>query len=139
MRKQTFRQWQPWPDAPRRIEIVGSRDEMDGFSVTVRREQSPNACAELRFHGVVAYRNINESYRLRTWHQNDMTGSSWFLIVEDSEWIAWLREESGGVLDDVTLTHYAVYTGDDCFDVIAREAPEVVVLEEPGKPSPTEQ
>jgi hypothetical protein len=48
------------------------------------------------------------------------------MILEGSLWLKWLCEESGGILDDAALTHYAIYTNDDCIDVAARVPPLVV-------------
>ena len=50
-----------------------------------------------------------------------------FYIVEDSSWIAAIREESPTLVGDV-LTHYAIYTPEDCLDVVSHDDPEVAWL-----------
>ena len=74
------------------------------------------------FEAPIAFRSIGESYRLKTWTQAE--GSLLGLhLVQGSMWVQWLREESGGVLAETSLTHFAVITADDCVDVVTEFAP----------------
>lgn len=77
------------------------------------------------FEAPVAYRGIPESYRLRTWNEAAGNSLAGLHTVEDSEWVDWLRNESGGVLASVTLKHYAIHAGDDCIDVVTEFEPTV--------------
>ncbi len=78
----------------------------------------------LLFDPVIAYRNINESYRLRTWRNlSSRSIKGGLFIIEGSKWAAWLREESSGILDDANLIHYAVLTPEDCIDIISEFPP----------------
>jgi hypothetical protein len=43
--------------------------------------------------------------------------------IQGSRWLAWLREESGGVLVGAPLVHYAIATVDDCIDVASQFPP----------------
>ena len=126
-----FERWQPLENTPRRLEIRALRDEDEGLCVVVASEETRKPLMKLVFQDFVAYRNVNESFRIRTWQSHVMKGSSSLLIVHGSLWLDWLRQESGGVLDDVGLTHYAIYTNDDCIDVAARVAPLVLALDSP--------
>lgn len=79
---------------------------------------------ELTFEGFVGYRNINESYRLRTWQMRKPYSTAGVFLVGNSLWLEWLRAEAGGVLDHVVnLRHYAIYTGEDCIDVASEFPP----------------
>jgi hypothetical protein len=128
MKAESFKRWQPDAAIPLRVEILGLRDEDEGLTIVLASEETREAVAKIVFPDFIGYRNVNESFRSRTWQSQNMTGSSSLLIVEDSLWLEWLREESGGVLDDVELTHYAIYTSDDCVDVATRTAPLVIRL-----------
>lgn len=119
--------WRPHEIMPNRVEIMAIRDENEGLTVVLASEHSRRPIAKLVFSSVVAYRNINESYRVRTWRTHDMTNVSSLSIVEHSSWLRWLRDESAGVLEEFDLTHYAIYTSDDCLDVAAKEPPKVIV------------
>ncbi len=81
---------------------------------------------QLVFESMVAYRNINESYRDKTWIKWDkLKASSSFFTVSNSPWIDWLKTESNGVLDHIHLTHYCIFTDEDCVEIVTEFAPEV--------------
>jgi hypothetical protein len=79
----------------------------------------------IRFDGVIAYRSVGESYRLR--RSAPAMGAEnplpTLLTVEDSDFVRWLVDEARGVLEASDLTHYAIYNLDDCIDVVARLPP----------------
>jgi hypothetical protein len=85
---------------------------------------------EILFDSIVSYWNIDESFRLRTWTESSGTRNGSLFTVEPSAWLRWLRNESGGVLDDVDLVHYAILTNNDCIDIAAEFPPEVRWLSE---------
>ena len=91
----------------------------------MRGHERSAATLRLHFESVIGYRNINESYRLRTWANHDMSRTSPLLIVRNSTWVEWLVKEAGGVLDAAKVTHYAVYTSEDCIDIASEFAPVV--------------
>lgn len=126
MDAETFTPWQPHEAIPRRVEVASIQDEGDGLCLVLADEATRQPIVKLTFPDFVGYRNINESFRSRTWKSRDFGELSSLLIVEGSLWLKWLREESGGVLDEAVLAHYAIYTSDDCIDVAARTAPIVV-------------
>jgi hypothetical protein len=126
MSTETFAPWQLHEAIPKRVEIASIRDEDEGLCLTLAIEETRQAVVKLIFQDFVGYRNINESFRARTWQAQDMRSLSSLLIVEGSFWLKWLREESGGILDEAALTHYAIYTNEDCVDVAARSAPMVI-------------
>lgn len=128
MSTQTFVNWRPHSGIPWRLEVLGIQDENDGLVLVLADEATRRPSVKLSFEDFVAYRNVNESWRSRTWGAHDMRSCSSLLIVEGSHWLEWLREESGGVLSEIALTHYAIYTGDDCVDVASRRPPIVVIL-----------
>jgi len=126
---QAFTPWKPHDLIPQRVEVTSVRDEGEGLSVTIAAEDERADLVKLIFEDFVAYRNINESFRIRTWEVQDLRDLPSLIIVEESTWLKWLIEESGGILDGTLLKHYAIYTGDDCIDVASRSPPTVVVLD----------
>jgi hypothetical protein len=97
-RTETFVDWQPDAGIPRRLEVVSLQDDGDGLVLVLADEATRRPSVKLIFEDFVAYRNVNESFRLRTWGAHDMRSYSSLLIVEGSLWLEWLREESGGML-----------------------------------------
>lgn len=48
---------------------------------------------------------------------------STLLTVENSIWVPWLVKEACGALQEEKLTHYAIYTPEDCVDVVTEHHP----------------
>lgn len=123
MDKELLRPWSPDERVAGRIGVSGLRDEDDGLTVFITDESGSTPRATIVFQDFVAYRNINESYRTRTWMEHDMASLPSLVLVENSRWLRWLCDESQGTLVEADLVHYGVYTADDCIDVIARVRP----------------
>ena len=121
--KEGFEPWLPFPDAAQPVSIEGVVDCGDEpFYILVRQRHAP-IVYRLQWDGRPhAYRNIDESYRLQLWRRFT-PGSNPFWIVRHSTWLDEFRLEAGGVCDDVTLNHYAIYTDDDCLDILSACAP----------------
>lgn len=128
MSKEVFTSWHPHEAIPRRVEVASLLDGEEGLCLVLADARTRGTIAKLIFPDLVAYRNINESFRTRTWQTQNIGDLSSLLIVEESVWLKWLCEESAEILEESTLTHYAIYTSDDCIDVAARGAPIVIPL-----------
>ena len=124
MKRQTLRPWLPIPGVPRRLYLQSMHDDGDELTILLRPE-STESILRIVYEAPIAYRSINETYRLRTWNMADMQALPTLLIIERSTWIKWLIEEAVGILDGRALVHYALYTPDDCIDVVADIAPTV--------------
>ena len=124
MKRQTLRPWRPIPDVPDRLYLQSMHDDGDDLTILLRVESSQSVL-RLVYEAPIGYRSINETYRLRTWDMADMRALPSLLIIDNSKWIKWLIEEAVGILDDRALVHYAIYTPDDCIDVVADIAPTV--------------
>ncbi len=120
--------WSPEPFPRGELFCQGIHDD-DQNGLRVMLEHETGRKLEIAFPSYAAYRNVNESFRLRTWRLNPRPLGCGLLMVQNSAWLMWLRQEAGGVLDDRPLKHYAIFTGEDCldiateFDPIVREVP----------------
>ena len=97
-------------------------DDQRGLAIRLTDPASKRH-ADLIFSHHIAYRNVREEVRMRTLLARAPLGTSGLYTVADSEWLAWLRTESGGPLDDRPLIHYALFTDEDCIDVAAEIPP----------------
>jgi hypothetical protein len=124
MPAQRFRPWKPLDEIPLHLCLEAVHDDYEGLRFLLRGDDPTGATLRLTFESPVGYRNINESYRAKTWASGaEMTSLPSLLIVENSEWLDWLVHEAGGVLTAEKLLHYAIYTGEDCIDVVTEFAP----------------
>jgi len=124
MADEVYVPWQPLAGIPRNLCLESLTDTDDGLVLLLSAQESRLPVLRVRFDAFVAYRNVNESYRLRLWHRDAHVGAG-LLIVQDSKWTSWLEEESRGALDARAVVHYAILTAEDCVDVVARAAPSV--------------
>ena len=126
MRKQCFTLWEPLDGLPSTLYLEALHDDYEGLRIVLATANRAAPFLRLVFDSVVAYRNINESYRLATWMATqDRRPHASLLRVTNSEWVDWLIRESGGVLSRDTLTHYAIYTPEDCVDIVTQFKPTV--------------
>ena len=123
--KEEYLDWRPVEGVPARIHCEAIHDDVEGLRILLHGDDPSGPTLRLRFESVVGYRNINESYRLRTWGQLDMSSRSPLLRVRNSQWVDWLAEEAGGVFEPANVTHYAVFTSEDCIDIASEFAPTV--------------
>ncbi len=124
MSSASFSPWLPLPEVPAMLEIEGVKDENDGLEIFLRGEVERTFRFSVVFPSFVAYRNIRESFRLRTWQAQGSEVLTSLRIAERSLWIDWLVRESGDLLlMSENLVHYCVYTYDDCLDIVANKSP----------------
>lgn len=76
-----------------------------------------------------AYRVSEERYRTALFGRLETIdyANKTFFRVEESDYMKWCSKESGTLSDYENATHYAFITDDYVIDVIAGEAPEVIV------------
>ncbi|MEC7526057.1 MAG: hypothetical protein VYE22_39615 [Myxococcota bacterium] len=124
---ETYETWIPLPGIAARMNLAGLSHTDEGVRVLLQHQVGEGRVLTLLFESPVANRNINESYRLRTWNRLGEHERSSLLRVHHSDWVEWLRREAGGVLDAVTLHHYAIFTDEDCVELVTEFPPRVAV------------
>ena len=120
--EQRFERWEPLSDIPARMYLEALHDDVEGVRMLLRGGDPGGRVLRLSFEPI-AYRNINESHRLGTWASLDMGGMTSLMTLANSSWLRWLVEEAAGVIAAESLTHYAIYTPEDCIDVATSAVP----------------
>ena len=89
---------------------------------------------KLNFYcGVVLYRVCDEGVRLNLYenlmdaHGKDFMAKNKYFIVENSNLIKWVEEESG-YLDLFDLKHFVLTNEDSLFDVVAQSNPKIELI-----------
>ena len=127
MTEDVYEDWLPLGQIPDVLYCEGLVDDYGGIKITLKGRDLSSPSIEVGFRSVIAYRNINETYRLRTLNGAAFPERSQTLfVVQQSSWISWLKKESGGILDDKELIHYAIFTPEDCIDVVSEFPPTVI-------------
>jgi len=126
--------WKPISNLPDRVICEGVSDNYDGFRILLKEQCEPGIIKTvtrnivITFDPTIAYRNIDESYRTRTFSKNSYrTGS--FFVVDNSKFISWIKEESCGMYDDQPIKHYSIFTLNECIDILSEFDPVVEWVE----------
>lgn len=127
--------WEPVAGLPLELYCDSISHDTSGLTITLMARVA-DARLRLVFESPYAYQNINETFRMRTWVENANRPGT-LLTIKNSRWVKWLASESQGLLDEESITHYAIYTEEDCIDVISRFAPKAH-LDQPGRSDPVE-
>lgn len=98
-----------------------------GMRIHFKESGSPGKKFYLDFFELpTAMRIANESVRLRSLELIPMDSKTSFFLVENSDFLAWLNNESLDIYKDDPIFHLAIVT-DEWIDVICNEHPVVVI------------
>jgi hypothetical protein len=83
--------------------------------------------------GVDSYRKSDETARVATISRichnanDDFFFSQWpVYLVENSQYIHWLRKESCGIYDNISYKHYAIVTSNNLIEIVSRFEPLII-------------
>ena len=110
---------------PKNVTLEALYDDWEGFRILVRDYDKEAGIGILRisFGGrPVANRCMDEGVYPASWSKKI---PSFLSTVENSEYLEWFHKESGGIREGQPLVHYAIYTVNECIDVLDIEPPKV--------------
>lgn len=129
---QIYKAWKPFDGIPAPLYLESMVKEDDVLRLVLQDGSETGRKLRIRFEQVLAFRNAHESCLLKTWEENESwEGHSSLLTVEGSEFLEWLHAQSFGMHADKPVTHYAVYTPEDCFDILTDTSPKVEWTDSP--------
>ena len=98
-------------------------DDSNGVTICLKREQGLKVL-KVTFDGVLSYRNTNESYLLKIWHDTEKSKlGKTFYIIQNSSYVDFFNEMSLGAYSNWEVKHFAIYTETDCVDVLSTVNP----------------
>lgn len=125
MNANLYSTWCPETGLSGRVIVEKITDDDEGLSIFLRLVNDTNSRkCKLIFDPYVAYRNLDESYRNKTFSEHGGFENS-LNLVENSSWLAWLHTESQGYYAGIEIKHYAIITDADFIDVLTEFPPEV--------------
>lgn len=115
-----YRAWNPIDGIGKPLYLEALHDDVEGIRVVLREGGEHGRVLRATFDApsVFGYRNVNESYRLRTISRMDVRHLPSLIIVENSEWARWIREEAEGTIGFDDIVHYMFSTPEDVVDVV---------------------
>lgn len=119
-----YKNWEPLENIPRILNCEGIHDDYEGFRILLR-ENDRSPVLRIMFDAVRSYRKSDEGDLLRTIASINDPGRSSLFIVDNSSWVEWFHEETYDIHKDRDIKHFAIYTPDDCIDVLSEFEPKV--------------
>ncbi len=116
-----FKPWTPIENLPREIYLEALHDDYEGFRLLLRGKSLYDAVLRVHFDNVLSYRNTDEGDLIRT--LAEVVPGWCFYTVEDSTFKQWLEDERQGAYDSTNVSHYAIYTPNDCVDILTESEP----------------
>ncbi len=125
--------WKPdlWPTGG--CELLSLTDDEGGLRIVLEcyGPDDSKTLVQIAFFNPMAYRTIDEGFRLKQWDQEwELTRSrdhSVVYLVEGSSFLNDFHDLSLRVLDGTDVLHYFIVTNNLCVDVIAGVEPEVSI------------
>lgn len=119
----SFEKWDPITNLPKKLYLEAVHDDYEGFRLLLKNDEDQRML-RIAFDPVLSYRNTDEGDLIKTINKQDL--GDWSLYtVNESDYLAWFIEESHGIHDSDDIVHYAIYTPNDCLDVLSACPPKV--------------
>jgi hypothetical protein len=117
--------WEPVDNIPDRLYLEGLHDDYEGLKLLLKGENVKDRILKIQFTSHLGYRNVDESNRLKSLHDNPLLTTKWPLFVAtDDGFIDWIVDESQDSIDKrKQYKNYIICTPNDIVDVISDELP----------------
>jgi hypothetical protein len=120
----SFEKWIPIDNLVEPLYLEAVHDDHEGFRLLLKGSSDQDKVLRITFDPALSYRNTDEGDLLKTINGQDFGGWSLY-IVSNSGYLKWFSEESHGIHEDEDIIHYAIYTPNDCLDVLSAYPPKV--------------
>jgi hypothetical protein len=124
--RERYQIWHPWQ--AQTVDISRVTWDCGQLSVDVILRPDQQTCRVV-FRSPIATRFTDEGNRFATTRDASWPNGIGILVVEHSSFLAWLRNENGGIYDADAIRHFAIYSEDSLWvDVISILEPEISLL-----------
>ena len=120
--KDIIKPWISIEDLPKDIYVEAVYDDFEGFRVLLRGTAIDAKMLRISCNDNIYYRNTDESYLLKIWGSmpKDIEPSLIYTI-ENSTFVEYFHEMSEGCYATWKITNYAIYSTNDCIDILSVE------------------
>jgi hypothetical protein len=127
MKKNSFKKWEPLSGLPEEMYLEGLHNDYEGFRLLLKSRGDQAKMLRITFDPVLAYRGIDEGDLIsyQRFNEDDDLGRWAFFIVNSSDYLEWFNQSSQGIHEGEGVVHYAIYTPDDCLDILSAYPPDV--------------
>ena len=128
--------WEPTQGLSAKYYIDNISNDIKEFNILLSESKNENIKILISFdHSVDAYRSTYESFRQKTLAFLDeeygtQFYSDWtFFKVSNSTYLKWLSEQSYGITNSISPTHFVIYAMNFVLDIAATYEPKVQLIE----------
>lgn len=123
MTKIKFEKWRPIDLLSESMHLEELHDSNKGFWFLLKEESGNKKTLKITFDLVLLYRKIDEGDFLMT---IDKSVTGWtFFTAKNSDLLSWFNYQSQDIHHNENIIHYAIYTPDDCLDILSAYPPKV--------------
>lgn len=119
-----FEKWIPIDNLAGTLYLEAIHDDYEGFRLLLKGGAEQDKVLRITFDPALSYRNTDEGDLLKTINTQNFGGWSLY-VVSNSDYLRWFSEESHGVHEGEDIIHYAIYTPNDCLDILSSYPPKV--------------
>lgn len=128
--------WIPNEQVSARYSLDMIIENNDGLTIQLLDDHNENMQMRLEFrYAADAYRSTYETFRAELIHYLDQKYgtvfySEWtFFKVQNSSYIQWFSEQSGGISDFSPYTHFSILLMDSVIDILSLQEPKIELLD----------
>ncbi len=128
MTKNIFRKWKVIEGVPAEMYLEELYQDCEGLLKLILTDGFENSQKlQITFDGQLLYRNIDEANLLAMEfsHEDKQPGGCTFYTIDNSEYLEWFHWVSCNTNENQEIIHYAIYTGNDCVDILSVSPPDV--------------
>jgi len=127
--KNNIQVWNPISGIPNKL-FVKELKHKEGLKIVLANDKNENEIITLFFKWQYGYRNLDESYHLRTWDETPFLIQDWSLFTSrEGDFIESFNHLSYDIYKD-KVVNYIIVTSNDIVEVLAHEGAEVLVTKE---------
>lgn len=113
-------------DISNKVSVQEIKDDSKGLAIYFEDERHESKKIMILFENALSYVNTNESYLLKRWENESKENlGKVFYKIDESEYIELFHHMSFNVYKDLNIKHFAIYTNEDCLDVLSVSEPEI--------------
>ncbi len=124
--KDSFKFWEPGRGKTENKYLESFSTDYDGLTILLKGSNTNEKALKITFSNYLAFRTANESYRLKSLHENKSYRCSFvngINISNDSEFLDWFKSETHDIYNESLPIHYLICTNDDITDIISFDEP----------------
>lgn len=124
MKKDQLTIWTPIEAFPKDLLVEKLIEDYDGLKIYLKGSGKDAKTLKVFFEARLCYQMTDESWLWRRWDEmsRELLGKT-FYTVENSNYVTLFHENTFEAYLDWKITHYGIYTIEDCIDILSCNPP----------------